>query len=194
MVLMQAITQEVQVENFKSQKPQMDKIFASLNIPSYFTMSKQAQTQNPNIYASPYLTSCLLYLLVVVFYFPTPFISPDLKGSSKEQPDQAFNFAMQTNVLQGENTHRTEPMQDPVHLIVIIRSPVLSFCLSMSMCAPVHSRIALMLHPPLPITLEITVDGTETFLDLYKQETILSGKHFHGKKLWAGWSKEYCIF
>lgn len=59
----------------------------------------------------------------------------------------------------------------PAYLIVIILSPVLSFCLSMSMCAPVHSRIALMLHPPLPMTLEITVDGTETFLDLYKKET-----------------------
>lgn len=84
-------------------------------------------------------------------------------------------------------------MQDPAYLIVMIRSPVLSFCLSISICAPVHSRIALMLHPPLPITLEITVDGTETFLDLYKKET-LSRKHFHGKKLWAGWSKAYCIF
>lgn len=51
-------------------------------------------------------------------------------------------------------------------LIVIILSPVLSFCLSISMCAPVHSRIALMLHPPLPMTLDMTVDGTETFLDL----------------------------
>lgn len=59
----------------------------------------------------------------------------------------------------------------PAYLIVIILSPVLSFCLSMSMCAPVHSRIALMLHPPLPMTLEITVDGTETFLDLYKKQT-----------------------
>lgn len=26
-----------------------------------------------------------------------------------------------------------------------------------------------MLHPPLPMTLEITVDGTETFLDLHKK-------------------------
>lgn len=78
-VLLQTVTQEVQVENSKSQKTQMDKIFASLNIPSYFTKSKQAQTQNPNVYASPYLTSCLLYLLVVVLCFPTPFTSPAFK-------------------------------------------------------------------------------------------------------------------
>lgn len=50
-------------------------------------------------------------------------------------------------------------------LMVIMRSPVLSFCLSMSMCAPVNSRIALILQPPLPITLDITVDGTDTFFD-----------------------------
>lgn len=132
---------------------------------------------------------------MVVLCFPIPFISPVFKGSSKEQPHQVFNSPMQTNILQGENNHRTEllPMQDPAHLIVIIRSPVLSFCLSMSICAPVHSRIALMLHPPLPITLDITVDGTETFLDLHKKETTLSRKHFHGKKLWAGWSKEHFL-
>lgn len=52
----------------------------------------------------------------------------------------------------------------------MILSPVLSFCLSISMCAPVNSLIALMLQPPLPITLEITVDGTETFFDLRKNE------------------------
>lgn len=61
-------------------------------------------------------------------------------------------------------------VKKPAYLIVIILSPVLSFCLSMSMCAPVHSRMALMLHPPLPMTLEITVDGTETFLDLHKNK------------------------
>lgn len=33
------------------------------------------------------------------------------------------------------------------------------------MCAPVNSRIALILQPPLPITLDITVDGTDTFFD-----------------------------
>lgn len=52
----------------------------------------------------------------------------------------------------------------------MILSPVLSFCLSISMCAPVNSLIALMLQPPLPITLEITVDGTETFFDLKTNE------------------------
>lgn len=62
--------------------------------------------------------------------------------------------------------------QMTIYLIVIILSPVLSFCLSMSICAPVNSRIALMLHPPLPITLEITVDGTETFFDLYKRTVL----------------------
>lgn len=65
-----------------------------------------------------------------------------------------------------KNPHRNEQIERSAYLIVIILSPVLSFCLSMSMCAPVHSRIALILHPPLPMTLEMTVDGTETFLDL----------------------------
>ena len=36
------------------------------------------------------------------------------------------------------------------------------------MCAPVNSRMALILQPPLPITLDITVDGTDTFFDLFK--------------------------
>lgn len=48
----------------------------------------------------------------------------------------------------------------------MIRSPVLSFCLSISMWAPVNSLIAFMLQPPLPMTREMTVDGTDTFLDL----------------------------
>ena len=34
------------------------------------------------------------------------------------------------------------------------------------MCAPVDSRIALMLQPPLPITLLMADAGTLTFLDL----------------------------
>ena len=40
------------------------------------------------------------------------------------------------------------------------------FCLSISICAPDTSRIALMLHPALPITLLTAFKGTVTFLVL----------------------------
>lgn len=43
------------------------------------------------------------------------------------------------------------------------------FCLSTSMWAPEASRIALMLHPPRPITRLMAFDGTVTFLDLVEK-------------------------
>lgn len=48
-------------------------------------------------------------------------------------------------------------------LIVMILSPCPLLCFSTSICAPVAPLMALMLLPPLPITLEIALDGTETF-------------------------------
>lgn len=106
--------------------------------------------------------------------FPfTSFVSTSLKQHlffPRDNQVKPFNFSIQKHVLPRENPHRNEQMEWPAYLIVIILSPVLSFCLSISMCAPVHSRIALMLHPPLPMTLDMTVDGTETFLDLYKKK------------------------
>lgn len=52
-------------------------------------------------------------------------------------------------------------------LIVTIQLPVV-FCrlVSISMWAPVVSRIALILHPPRPITRLITDDETDIFFDL----------------------------
>lgn len=52
-------------------------------------------------------------------------------------------------------------------LIVTIQLPVV-FCrlVSISMWAPVVSRIALILHPPRPITRLMTEDETDIFLDL----------------------------
>uniref|UniRef100_A0A224Y4G5 Uncharacterized protein n=1 Tax=Panstrongylus lignarius TaxID=156445 RepID=A0A224Y4G5_9HEMI len=48
----------------------------------------------------------------------------------------------------------------------MILSPWPLLCFSTSMCAPVADLMALILLPPLPITLLIAFKGTETFLDL----------------------------
>lgn len=52
-------------------------------------------------------------------------------------------------------------------LIVTIQLPV-DFCrlVSISICAPVVSRMALILHPPRPITRLITEEETAIFFDL----------------------------
>lgn len=62
--------------------------------------------------------------------------------------------------------------------MVMMRSPPVFFCLSTSMCAPLTSRIALMLQPPRPMTREMAVLGTATFLErdtavsfLWRQQT-----------------------
>ena len=47
-----------------------------------------------------------------------------------------------------------------------------AFCLSISMCAPDTSLIALMWLPPRPITLLIAFEGTFTFLDLKATEKL----------------------
>lgn len=51
------------------------------------------------------------------------------------------------------------------YFIVIILSPCPLLCFSTSMCAPVAPRIALILLPPLPITLLMAFNGTDTFFD-----------------------------
>lgn len=98
-----------------------------------------------------------------LFVFPVQKQHVYLSRNNPGRTDSSIQISMFCNE---KNPHRNEQIERSVYLIVIILSPVLSFCLSMSMCAPVHSRIALILHPPLPMTLEMTVDGTETFLDL----------------------------
>lgn len=143
-------------------------------MPTYLDMPR-TNTYPPS---PPHLQRFLLYKgkvrRPIVHLFPfTPFVSTSLKQHlffPRDNQVKPFHFSIQKHVLPRENPHRNEQMEWPAYLIVIILSPVLSFCLSISMCAPVHSRIALMLHPPLPMTLDITVDGTETFLDLYKKK------------------------
>ena len=56
------------------------------------------------------------------------------------------------------------------YLIVTMQLPVV-FCrlVSISMWAPVVSRIALILHPPRPITRLMTEDETDIFLDLQRK-------------------------
>lgn len=51
------------------------------------------------------------------------------------------------------------------HLIVMILSTWHLLCFSTSMCAPVATRIAFILLPPLPITRLIAFGGTDTFLE-----------------------------
>lgn len=51
------------------------------------------------------------------------------------------------------------------YLIVMILSPWHLLCFSTSMCAPVATRMAFMLLPPLPITRLIAFGGTDTFLE-----------------------------
>ena len=49
----------------------------------------------------------------------------------------------------------------------MIRSPCPLLCFSISICAPVALRMALMLHPARPITRLMALSGTETFFTLY---------------------------
>ena len=51
-------------------------------------------------------------------------------------------------------------MNAETYLIVTVLSIAPFFNLSMSMCAPVTSRIALMLQPPRPITRDIRFEAT----------------------------------